>query len=154
MRHRWEADAAQLLTTLFEYQSGVSPTSSDLAKAEQQNTSTTVRRNWKPASVLEFLGLEPRMTVLDIVADGSYYSEIMARVVGPEGAAVALVFDVKASKDFPPLGASDPNLSLQALPMYSLRADSLAPNRLPRCGDKSGVGPSHIDADLRQATCR
>jgi predicted methyltransferase len=84
---------------------------------------------WKPGAVLEFLGLEPRMTVLDIIADGGYYSEIMARVVGPEGAVVALVYDEKASHDFAPLGARNPNLSFQALPMHSLRADSLAPDR-------------------------
>src|SRR5678815_5534938 len=46
---------------------------------------------WKPAAVLEFLQLEPRMHVLDIIADGGYYSEIMARVVGPKGQVVALV---------------------------------------------------------------
>src|SRR4029079_14730931 len=45
---------------------------------------------WKPAAVLEFLQLEPRMHVLDIIADGGYYSEIMAPVPGPTGQGVAL----------------------------------------------------------------
>jgi predicted methyltransferase len=63
---------------------------------------------WKPDAVLGFLGLEPRMTVLDIIADGGYYSEIMARVVGPEGAVVALIYDEKARQDFAPLGARNP----------------------------------------------
>jgi predicted methyltransferase len=83
---------------------------------------------WKPAAVLEFLRLEPGMQVLDIPADGGYYSEIMARVVGPRGHVVALAYDEKARTDFAPLSARNPNLTFQALPMNSLRADSLTPD--------------------------
>jgi predicted methyltransferase len=83
---------------------------------------------WKPAAVLEFLQLEPRMHVLDIIADGGYYSEIMARVVGPKGQVVALVYDEKARNDFAPLRERNPNISFQILPMHTIRADSLTPD--------------------------
>lgn len=44
----------------------------------------------KPAEVLAFMGLESGDNVLDIFAGGGYYSEIMARAVGPEGSVVAV----------------------------------------------------------------
>lgn len=39
----------------------------------------------KPAEVLGFLGLKPGMGAADIMAGSGYYTEIMARVVGPRG---------------------------------------------------------------------
>ncbi|PHR19230.1 MAG: methyltransferase [Sphingopyxis sp.] len=44
----------------------------------------------KPAEVLEFMGLESGDTVVDLFAGGGYYSEIMGRVVGPEGSVTAV----------------------------------------------------------------
>jgi predicted methyltransferase len=43
----------------------------------------------KPDGVLEFFGIEPDMTVLDMFSGGGYYTELVARVVGPEGRVVA-----------------------------------------------------------------
>jgi predicted methyltransferase len=43
----------------------------------------------KPAEVLEFLGIEPGMTVLDMFTGGGYYAEIIAGVVGEEGKVIA-----------------------------------------------------------------
>ena len=43
----------------------------------------------KPAAVLEFLGVEPGMTVLDMFTGGGYYAEIIAGVVGEEGKVIA-----------------------------------------------------------------
>jgi predicted methyltransferase len=43
----------------------------------------------KPAEVLGFLGLEKGDRALDLMAGGGYYSEIMARAVGPKGFVVA-----------------------------------------------------------------
>ena len=83
---------------------------------------------WKPAAVLEFLQLEPRMHVLDIPADGGYYSEIMARVVGPQGHVLALVYDEKARTDFAPLRERNANISFQPLQLHAIRADSLTPD--------------------------
>lgn len=39
----------------------------------------------RPAEVLTFLGIEPGMTVLDMLAGDGYYAEIVARAVGPAG---------------------------------------------------------------------
>ncbi len=38
-----------------------------------------------PAEILRFAGLKPGMTVLDLFGGAGYYSEIIGRVVGPEG---------------------------------------------------------------------
>ncbi len=43
----------------------------------------------KPAEVLEFLGLKRGMTAADIMAGAGYYSEIMGRIVGPNGKVIA-----------------------------------------------------------------
>lgn len=43
----------------------------------------------KPAEVLEFLGVAPGMTVLDMFSGGGYYTEIISHVVGAEGKVVA-----------------------------------------------------------------
>lgn len=39
----------------------------------------------KPAQVLEFLGVSPGMTVIEVLAGGGYYTELLARVVGSNG---------------------------------------------------------------------
>ena len=39
----------------------------------------------KPAEVLELFGIEPGMRVLDLLAGGGYYTEILSRVVGSGG---------------------------------------------------------------------
>lgn len=43
----------------------------------------------KPAEVLEFFGIQPGMTVLDMFAGGGYYTELLSYVVGPEGTVVS-----------------------------------------------------------------
>ena len=39
----------------------------------------------KPAEVVAFLGIEPGMTVVDLIAAGGYYTEVLSIAVGPEG---------------------------------------------------------------------
>lgn len=39
----------------------------------------------KPADVIAFLGIEPGMTVVDLIAAGGYYTEVLSHAVGPEG---------------------------------------------------------------------
>jgi predicted methyltransferase len=39
----------------------------------------------KPAEVLDFLGLEEGMTVLDVMASAGWYSEVLSHAVGPNG---------------------------------------------------------------------
>jgi predicted methyltransferase len=43
----------------------------------------------KPGEVLEFLGIKPGMTVLDLFSGGGYYTELLSYVTGPEGQVVA-----------------------------------------------------------------
>jgi predicted methyltransferase len=43
----------------------------------------------KPAAVLEFMGIEPGMTVLDVFTGSGYYAEIIAGVVGAQGKVIA-----------------------------------------------------------------
>ena len=43
----------------------------------------------KPADVVEFLGIESGMRVIDVIAAGGYYTEVLALAVGPEGHVVA-----------------------------------------------------------------
>jgi len=42
----------------------------------------------KPQRILEFFEVEPGMRVLDVLAGGGYYTELLARVVGPRGQVV------------------------------------------------------------------
>ncbi|HEU4617513.1 MAG TPA: methyltransferase domain-containing protein [Gammaproteobacteria bacterium] len=46
-------------------------------------------RSSKPAEVLAFVGIGPGMTVLDLAAGGGYFTELLARVVGPRGKVIA-----------------------------------------------------------------
>ncbi len=39
----------------------------------------------KPFQVLEFLGVQPGMRTLDVIAAGGYYTEVLANAVGPQG---------------------------------------------------------------------
>jgi predicted methyltransferase len=43
----------------------------------------------KPVETLTFLGLKPGMHVADVMSGGGYYSEILARAVGPQGSVIA-----------------------------------------------------------------
>lgn len=43
----------------------------------------------KPADVVEFLGIESGMRVIDVIAAGGYYTEVLSLAVGPEGHVVA-----------------------------------------------------------------
>ena len=39
----------------------------------------------RPAAVIGFLGIEPGMTVMDLIAAGGYYTEVLSGAVGPKG---------------------------------------------------------------------
>jgi formylglycine-generating enzyme required for sulfatase activity/predicted methyltransferase len=79
----------------------------------------------RPAEVLDFLQLRAGMTVLDLIGDAGYYSEIMARAVGPAGRVVALVYDEAARKELAGLQARNANVELLPLAMHSLTEESL-----------------------------
>lgn len=39
----------------------------------------------KPAQVIEFLGIESGMSVIDVIAGGGFYTEVLSAAVGPNG---------------------------------------------------------------------
>jgi predicted methyltransferase len=43
----------------------------------------------KPADIVEFLGIEPSMQVMDVIAAGGYYTEVLSLAVGADGRVVA-----------------------------------------------------------------
>lgn len=43
----------------------------------------------KPADVVEFLGIDQGMRVMDVIAAGGYYTEVLSLAVGPDGEVVA-----------------------------------------------------------------
>jgi predicted methyltransferase len=56
------------------------------ARLESDRARDALRR---PDQVLAFFGIGPGMKVLDLFSGGGYYTEIVSRVVGPEGQVVA-----------------------------------------------------------------
>jgi predicted methyltransferase len=43
----------------------------------------------KPAQVIEFLGIESGMSVIDVIAGGGFYTEVLSAAVGPDGNVVS-----------------------------------------------------------------
>lgn len=43
----------------------------------------------RPAEILRLLELQPGMQVIDYFASGGYYTELLARIVGPDGSVIA-----------------------------------------------------------------
>lgn len=60
-----------------------------IAKASRSDADRARDANRRPAEVLEFFGIAPGMTVLDLFSGGGYYAEILANVVGDDGMVVA-----------------------------------------------------------------
>lgn len=61
----------------------------------------------KPAEVMSFFGVEPGMTVMEVLSSGGYYTEILSQRVKGEGKVIAQnnrfildVFDGRFSKEF------------------------------------------------------
>lgn len=69
----------------------------------------------KPVEVLDFTGLKRGMTVLDVIAGNGYYTEVMARTVGPKGKVVAYVpapfMQGKTKVAADAIGAREPNVT-------------------------------------------
>jgi predicted methyltransferase len=56
-----------------------------LASADRSDADKALDAARKPAEVLDFLGLEPGMTVLDVMSGGGWYTEVLSRAVGANG---------------------------------------------------------------------
>jgi predicted methyltransferase len=67
------------------------PSAAALAAANPARPETDLARDAsrKPVEVLDFLGVGPGMTVLDMFSGGGYYTEVLAYTVGHEGRVIA-----------------------------------------------------------------
>jgi predicted methyltransferase len=94
----------------------------------------------KPAEVVAFLGIAPGMTVVDLIAAGGYYTEVLSWAVGPEGRVYAqnnrYVLEMRE-------GANDKALTARL-------AEDRLPNveRLDREMGALGLPPDSVDAAL------
>jgi predicted methyltransferase len=92
----------------------------------------------KPAAVVAFLGIEPGMTVIDLIAASGYYTEVLALAVAPGGKVYAqnnrFVLEMRE-------GANDKAMTARL-------ADERLPNveRLDREMDALGLEPGSVDA--------
>lgn len=74
-----------LLALLLACGPALADLSAALADPDRPDRDKEMDVHRKPGQVIEFLGIEPGMSVIDIFAGGGYYSEILSRVVGDEG---------------------------------------------------------------------
>jgi predicted methyltransferase len=58
---------------------------SALANSSRSEADKSRDAGRKPADVLTFLGIGKGMTVMDVIAAGGYYTEVLSIAVGPEG---------------------------------------------------------------------
>ena len=74
----------------------------------------------RPAEVLEFMGLKPGTTAIDILTGSGYYAEIMARIVGPKGRVVAYqpapFHDARSKDALAGLVEREPNTTVATTP--------------------------------------
>ena len=117
-------------------QSAEKPESPDYAHAVsaagRDEADIALDESRKPAETLAFMGLEAGDSVLDIFAGGGYYSEIMARVVGPEGSVIAVnppqfVTSEQSQTKWAAIKARQSNVTMVAaqLEAYEPEADSI-----------------------------
>ena len=94
----------------------------------------------RPAEVLEFLGVEPGMTVMDLLASGGWYTEVLSVAVGPEGTVYA--------QNPPMLLSFNDNAYDKAI--TARLADNRLPNviRLDREEGDTGLEPGSLDAAI------
>lgn len=94
----------------------------------------------QPAAVIEFLGIEPGMTVVDLIAAGGWYTEVLSLAVGPEG-------KVYAQNTEHALEMRD---GANEAAMTARLAGGRLPNveRLDRELDALGLAPASVDAAL------
>jgi len=79
----------------------------------------------KPAEIIKFMGIEPGMTVLDVIAITGYYTEILAGVVGDEGRVISHAFAAQGMDPDNPFAAhirNSEHLS-NVVPIYADFAD-------------------------------
>jgi len=121
---------------------GASPTAADVSarlEAGDRSAADVARDpDRRPAEVVAFLGIEPGMTVIDLIAAGGWYTEVLALAVGSDGRVYAQnTRYVLEMRD----GANDRAMTARL-------ADGRLPNvtRLDREIDDLGLEPGSLDA--------
>ena len=78
----------------------------------------------KPKEVLQFLGLQPGMNVIDLFGANKYWAEIIGPAVGPKGHVTvweaSQFYDDNAKKSFAEFTAKNPNVSIVSTPFEAL----------------------------------
>lgn len=69
--------------------SGSDPIGAALNSPERLAGDTAEDAHRNPTEILRLLDLQPGMRVIDYFASGGYYTELLARIVGPEGTVIA-----------------------------------------------------------------
>jgi predicted methyltransferase len=83
----------------------------------------------RPAEMLDFFAIKAGMTVLDLPADEGYYSELIARRVGPNGKVITLIPDsLRAS--FADLAARNANIELRSATMHGFTPETVTPSEV------------------------
>lgn len=106
-----------------------------LASPDRSDADKALDAARQPVEVLTFLGIEEGMTVMDIMASGGWYTEVLSRAVGPQGK--VLMHNNPASLQ---RGSTAENVN-----------NRLANNRLPNVErveqtfDQLGVTPGSVD---------
>lgn len=85
----WKYLAPALLAAAAVAQAQPADTAAAVAAKDRPAEAVALDESRKPAEVLRFLGLRKGDRAADLMAGTGYYTEIMARAVGPKGAAVA-----------------------------------------------------------------
>jgi predicted methyltransferase len=94
----------------------------------------------RPAEVIDFLGIEPGMRVIDVIAAGGYYTEVLSIAVGPGGVVYAQNPDVVLKlRD----GANDQALTAR---LAGGRLANVV--RLDRELADTGIAPGSLDAAI------
>ena len=80
--------ASAVLATLLAFAANAD-LAADLAAETRAEEDRARDAGRKPAEVLAWLGIGPGMTVMDLVASGGWYTEVLSIAVGPEGTVYA-----------------------------------------------------------------
>jgi predicted methyltransferase len=121
--------------------SASSPSLSEkLATAERPEADRARDAGRKPGAVLEFFGVEPDMTAVDLIAAGGYYTEALSVAVGPSGRVYAQ--NTEFALQFRD-GANEKAISQRL-------ADDRLPNveRLDRDIAETGLSPGSVDVAI------
>jgi predicted methyltransferase len=85
----------------------------------------------KPAEMLEFAGVKPGMTVVDLIPGGGYFTRLFAKAVGPKGVVYAAYPPPRPSTDPAKPTPTPAAETIAADPAYgNVKAVKIAPGKL------------------------